>query len=293
MFWDQENHEVLLNCDRDQLEATVKGIVKDKDKRQVKVKSGGNEKWFVPLGSEVGEDVVGESEEEEEFQDDRIGKTDLFIGQRDLDHTFNEIERRKYSLIIHCTAEEVKLEKQSEEAHLSSKTPTSKIANLGIEEGKRGISKFALSVPTIIPIIQKRLEYLESTSSFQEEPDKILICSSDGKDVPGSLAILCLALFFDDSQTPLISSTNHGSFSSTLNASQESQLASTVDSTPFTPPSKSQSQLLEEHRKGLTKSSLQKRLEWLVTSNPNSVPSRSHLKRINEWLLSPKGGRFG
>lgn len=272
MFWNPKNHEVLLECGRDEIESKVKQIVED-DRASRK----GISKWFVPSGNSGQAAGVEEENRENEgkLQDERVGQTTIYLGQRDVNHQFDEVETSRFSLIIDCSSKPV-LESQPQVEHheeteseperiKNSQMQRTRIMKLGIEDGKRGVNQFAQSLPKVIEKMESYYRSSDETSreNKQELQNSVLICSSDGKDLPGSFAIAVLSIFFDENQALLVS--------------KKSESVSN----------------LSAHKKNLTKASVQKRLEWIVTSNPSSIPSRTHLKRINEWLLSPKGGRFG
>jgi tRNA A64-2'-O-ribosylphosphate transferase len=120
---------------------------------------------------------------------------------------------------------------------------------LGLESGKRGLHEFRKCITKVIAAAQASL------------PRHILICSSEsdgiGYDLNGSLAICILATCFDEEKTQLAEFTL-------------------------------QQDLPKPHIPAdLIKDDIQKRLQWITTFVPQAKPpSRKHILRINEILLS-------
>ncbi|KZT05396.1 initiator tRNA phosphoribosyl transferase [Laetiporus sulphureus 93-53] len=80
---------------------------------------------------------------------------------------------------------------------------------------------------------------------------QICVCCDTGKDACVGVALAALQLFFDDS----------GKFAATRE--QQAALSNTA-----------------------SKQSLQKRLQWIISSRPQANPSRVTLKRVNEYILT-------
>lgn len=120
---------------------------------------------------------------------------------------------------------------------------------LGLESGKRGLHDFRKSITNVIAAAQAAL------------PRHILICSSEndgiGYDLNGSLAVCILSACFDEDKMQL----------------DRSELRQNLPNAHIPP--------------DLIKDDIHKRLQWITTFVPQAKPpSRKHMLRINEILLS-------
>lgn len=179
--------------------------------------------------------------------DVQIGQFDLWFGWRGTDHTFSEKEKDMYGLIIHSDGPMNNVEQNGKKE--DAEPQETRIVQLGLESGKRGLHEFRKCITKVIAAAQKTL------------PCPILICSSEndgiGYDLNGSLAISILATCFDEEKVQL----------------SKSLLCRNLPH-PYIPVD-------------LIKDDIHKRLQWITTLVPQAKPpSRKHMLRINEILLS-------
>ncbi|KAJ6631454.1 initiator tRNA phosphoribosyl transferase [Mycena sp. CBHHK59/15] len=145
--------------------------------------------------------------------------------------------------------------------------------NLDLETWEQGVSHvivgagFSLSLPATIPMlrietwegkkgqIQFLQDVLPRATSFIESQllagSRVCVSCDTGTDTSVGIALVALQAFFDDSGE--------------LRVGERGQNA--------------------------TKQSIRTRLEWIITSRPEANPSRTTLKRVNEFLLSSSAFR--
>ncbi len=139
--------------------------------------------------------------------------------------------------------------------------PLSNVLLLTIPPGKKGQLRFLQdALPRSTSFI---LSYLRRRSP----PRICCICDSNSRfDRSVGIALSALQIFFDDS----------GSLRKSLDWSDSDGDIS---------------KLLVTGEVMTNKKSIQTRLEWIISSEPRANPSRTTLKRVNEYLMSPKSLR--
>lgn len=238
----------LLGCEKERLEDLVDRIVAEEAERG----AGGKGHWFTPLATQKGHgrDEGAHDAQARSSGDTEIGETGVFIGSRTADHSFSAEEGQKYDLIIHF---------MSRPPPPASDLPDNLDSlHLADAEPLAKVYPIHLSpnrkgLQSIRNAFPPAISLAHRTLSAPTSKRKILVCCQDGRDLSGSLVVAILASLFTDSRTLITSPESHAT-----------------------------------HLAGLTKDSLQRRLQWLVSSNPRSAPSRAFLLRVNELLLSPR-----
>ncbi|KAK2464418.1 hypothetical protein APHAL10511_003566 [Amanita phalloides] len=129
---------------------------------------------------------------------------------------------------------------------------------LTIPDGKKGQLRLLQdALPRAMSFI--RFHLLNKRVTRDPLPRIGFICDSNsGLDRSVGLALAALQIFFDDSG----------------NLRKASDWCSTTSDT--------------DHVMACKKTSIQARLEWIISSEPRANPSRTTLKRVNEFLMSPK-----
>ncbi|KAF8336103.1 tRNA A64-2'-O-ribosylphosphate transferase [Amanita rubescens] len=138
--------------------------------------------------------------------------------------------------------------------------PFSNVLLLMIPPGKRGQLQFLQdALPRSMSFIQSYLLHRRS------HPRICCICDSNSQfDRSVGIALSALQIFFDDS----------GNLRKALDWSDSDGDISKLSGEVVT-----------------NKKSIQTRLEWIISSEPRVNPSRTTLKRVNEYLMSPKSFR--
>lgn len=208
--------------------------------------SGGH--WFTPLSAPLHGD--GPATTQGTDRDIAISGTGIVIGSRAADHVFTPDETAQNDLVIHLT---------SLPAPETFRSPdlADSLAELNLTSPQSKVSTIHMtpnkkglsSIRTAFPsLIEQVHRTLTSPPAGQR---RVLVCCQDGKDLSGSLVVAILASCFTDQRTLL------------------------VDSEEF-----------RQHKEGISKDTTKRRLQWLVSANPRSAPSRAFLLRVNELLIS-------
>lgn len=129
------------------------------------------------------------------------------------------------------------------------------ILGLGLEPSKRGLHAFTQALPHVVDMITDTLW----REAQRPSPRGILVCCTDGSQLSGALAVAVLAASFDE----------HRHLIGVGQAAADAQAAMTA------------------HRTRLSKDATQRRLQWLTGSVSTASPSRSHLQRVNAFLIGP------
>ncbi|KAJ3766582.1 initiator tRNA phosphoribosyl transferase [Lentinula raphanica] len=130
-----------------------------------------------------------------------------------------------------------------------------RVQYISAPEGKNGRTFVQTVLPRSMDFIQTQL--IQGRS--------ICVACDTGKDLSVGVALVALSRFFDE----------HGKFleSNTQNNTLGSYIWSTSIFLTLTPQS--------------DKRIIRTRLEWIIASRPQANPTRSTLKRVNEFLLTP------
>ncbi|KDQ20986.1 hypothetical protein BOTBODRAFT_100195 [Botryobasidium botryosum FD-172 SS1] len=161
-----------------------------------------------------------------------------------------------------CNAAIIVVPKDSEE-DLTPDCASPPVIRLCNPPGKRGQHSFLSSVlPTATEFIRSKLA----------QGYTVLVASQKGDDTSLGIAIVALQYFFNEagSYTGEDESRTSGSICSLLRDVQRAP-----DNRNFT----------------VSKASIRKRLELIQQRIPDANPSRTTLKRVNEFLLTPRGFR--
>ncbi len=113
---------------------------------------------------------------------------------------------------------------------------------------KKGLSTIRTTFPPIIDLVHRTLT---SPYASPGSESRILICCHNGKDLSGSLVVALLASCFTDQRNLIVDPDE-----------------------------------LRQHKERISKDTTRRRLQWLVSANPRSAPSRAFLLRVNELLIS-------
>lgn len=241
-----KHKDELLACDKAQLEATVDRIVA----KEEAASGGSNGHWFTPRASRDGLDQVGTDAVPGRSEDIEVANTGVFIGPRSPEHTFTDEERKRFGLILHFTS----LAKQSAETESTGLSDKLSFLNLSTSPPSGG---------GICPLHQSssKKDLLAIRTAFPPAIDlahaalvansKVLVCCQTGKDLSGSLVVAILTSCFTN-QRKLLQTTEER----------------------------------QKHLEEVSKDTTKRRLQWLVSANPRSSPSRAYLLRVNELLLS-------
>lgn len=185
-----------------------------------------------------------------------------------------EDRAKDFALVVDCEAAAPSSQRQELEQQLEPS-----ILQLGLVPGKAGLRAFRAVLPSVIVSIVlvrsadaelTRLALAQNsvTSALLKQGSagkSVLIAGSLGSDLPGAVAVAVLSASFD----------GHRNLVRHVAGSTEA-------------PGDLNQEALERHRAGLSKDDARRRLQWLLASVPQASPSRAHLLRVNEVLLSPQ-----
>lgn len=217
-----------------------------------KAAGSGTRHWFTPLAPQRMHTAQQDGKAKPgaaSLDDVQVSDTGVFIGTRPAGHSFTAEEQQRFGCIIYFTG-------------LCADTDvTDKLLSLDLSDPAVRSRIYPMRMPpnrkglnAIRHTFPAAIELAHQTlTSAQGSRKAVLICCQDGKDLSGSLVVAVLASCFTDSRQLLPSPAERNA-----------------------------------HVAALTKDALQRRLQWLVTANPQSAPSRSFLLRVNELLLSPR-----
>lgn len=176
--------------------------------------------------------------------------TQLCIAARATQWQFSQEELNAYALVVHGsrTADAAEPDGQA--------PPRPTLLQLGVGGGKRGLNAFSQALPAAVDAVTEAL----LANARSKEPRHILLCCENGCDVSGALAVAILAACYDEHRS-LVGGTR---------------------------PDAEAHERLTAHRRALSKDTTRRRLQWLVSAVQTASPSRSHLQRVNEYLMGPQ-----
>ncbi|SNX83131.1 related to RIT1 - initiator tRNA phosphoribosyl-transferase [Melanopsichium pennsylvanicum] len=214
-----------------------------------RLKGGAGAHWFTPLGLQ---NCRGEDSADGREYDTEVGETGICIGSRAADHPFTAEEKIRYNLIIHLTNIAPPADKglpgKLSSLKLIDSTTRQQIYPVHMAPNKKGLSSIRTAFSPAIALAHSTLTAVSFPTTQRQ---KVLVCCQDGKDLSGSLVVAILASCFTDKRELVYDKAN-----------------------------------LELHRQQLSKDTMRRRLQWLISANPRAAPSRAFLLRVNELLLS-------
>lgn len=211
---------------------------------------GSNGHWFTPRGPQTVVDGADTPDANvSDGRDVEVGNTGVFIGSRPADHTFTDEECNQYGLILHFTSV------HQQPAETTPSELSDKFSSLDLKKPSSGSKIYPLpqtsSKKELLAIRTTFPPAVEFAHTHLTKNDRVLVCCQTGKDLSGSLVVAILTSCFNNQRKLLRTAAER-----------------------------------QKHLVEVSKDTTKRRLQWLVTANPRSSPSRAYLLRVNELLLS-------
>lgn len=205
--------------------------------------------WFAP--AQAGDAGSDSSESGPPVDAPAVPGTQLCIAARATQWQFSQEELAAYTLVVHGS-------QTGDGAEPDGRAAPGRpaVLQLGVGGGKRGLSAFSQALPAAVDAVTEAL----LTNARSKAPRRILVCCENGCDVSGALAVAILAACYDEHRSLV-----GGGL-----------------------PDAEAHERLTAHRRTLSKDTTRRRLQWLVSAVQTASPSRSHLQRVNEYLMGPQ-----
>lgn len=134
----------------------------------------------------------------------------------------------------------------------------SRVRRYAVPEGKKGLNSFRAALPHILKLVRENLYDKNTGLCRDREGTKILFVDSKLSDGLLATQVAILSAFF--------TAQDHAAAPTLLPSLDE----------------------VSQHNATLTKEDVRKRLQWIQRDLPTANPSRAHMLRINEVLLSQR-----
>ena len=186
----------------------------------------------------------------------RLGSSSLYIGT-----VINASALELYDGIIVCS--NVSPPKPAPKPEDARKTGT-RILHFLCGDGKLGSRALRTHLPLLLPFIR--------SLTIGDQPPKILLACSTGKDLSLGVALAVLCLFFDDDCMLTLYTSEYLS-SISAGCLVPSLTKAWADNFKI------------ETSKAIDKSIIRRRLAYIMTAKPDANPSRSTLQSVNAFLM--------
>lgn len=199
------------------------------------------------------------------LRDSRVVGSAFFCGRRAAIHySKNAAHLDQSALEGYCVVIQLNAEQRKEgNSNVDDSEPLDRcvgVLRFAIPDGKRGLAALRLFLTPILEAVQTALYDADSQARTDV---RILVADSCLSDSLISILVALLATFYAASSAVSPSSAS----------AHRPVLLDTVDA-------------VRQQRLNLTKDEVRRRLQWIVSEMPTANPSRGHMLRVNEVLLS-------